>query len=82
PGRLPTLWECHTSKDLLAELMAELSGGIPSELSHLAGALWEQHAGNVRKALRDCYDMLAQGHWPEAVGFRSDTRRLAAIVHS
>jgi hypothetical protein len=54
PGLLPTLFECTTSPELLAEIVGELSG---ADLE--AGELYERHRGNVRDALRELYDRWA-----------------------
>ena len=59
-GLLPTLHECGTSADLLAELIAELSGGTPSALPKQAAELMAKHRGNLRDALRDLYDQWAE----------------------
>jgi hypothetical protein len=54
PGLLPTLYECHTSPGLLAEIVAELAGeGMET------GELFDRHGGNVRDALRELYDVYA-----------------------
>ena len=56
PGRLPTLFACRTCPELLAELVAELNGERPD-----CAALWQDHGGNVRTALRQLYDECAVG---------------------
>lgn len=58
-GRLPTLIECRTSAELLAELAAELLGGRDPSVPATARDLFERHGGNVREALRAWYDRLA-----------------------
>lgn len=56
PDRLPTLYECRTTPELLAEIVGELAGeGMET------GALFERHGGNVREALREMYDACAEG---------------------
>lgn len=55
PGRLPTAHACRTSPALLDELRRELTGaGLPD-----AEARWRRHRGDVRAALRECYDQAA-----------------------
>jgi hypothetical protein len=51
PGRLPTVYSCRTSAELLSELAGELHGAHPD-----CDALWQRHRGNVRLALRELYD--------------------------
>ena len=53
-GRLPTLVRCRTSPQLLGELVRELSGE-----DRECRALWDEHRGNVRHALRALYDAAA-----------------------
>lgn len=57
-GRLPTLWECRTSPELLRAITADL--GVPLD-SSTGSALHGRHAGNVREALRELYDRAACG---------------------
>ena len=60
PGRLPTLRRCATDTGLLAELLATLHPVLPaSERAALATELQRRHTGNVRAALRECYDRWA-----------------------
>jgi hypothetical protein len=64
PGRLPTLWECRTSPALLAGIAAELleaqgEAERDAVLAH-AETFFAKHGGNLRHALRDWYDLLAQ----------------------
>jgi hypothetical protein len=55
-GRLPRLIEFRPRPDLLAELIAELSGQAAcAEVCPVAG-LFAKHAGNLRHALLECYD--------------------------
>jgi len=56
PNYWPVFWRCTTSPTLLETLMTELSGHSPP--AGRAHALWLKHDGNVREALRECYD-----HW-------------------
>lgn len=51
PGLLPTLLECTTSPELLADLVRELTG---EELE--VGELFARHGGNVRMAFWEMYD--------------------------
>jgi hypothetical protein len=58
PGLLPTLHECWTSPELLEQILRELLGeamGLP------AADLFVRHAGNLRDALREMYDVYAGG---------------------
>lgn len=59
PGRLPTLWECRTSPVLLAEIMAQLLGERSSHMPERSRHLFQKYQGNLRDALRECYDLLA-----------------------
>jgi hypothetical protein len=59
PGRLPVLWECRTTPDLLAALVADLVG--PEEAAALPlEDLYQRHQGNLRDALRELYDLYAR----------------------
>lgn len=53
-GLLPTILKCHTSPELLSELVHELSGEDRD-----CHTLWSQHQGNIRHALRSLYDAAA-----------------------
>lgn len=70
PGRLPTLLNCKTSAGLLSSIMAEVlaHSGIapPGDAADLFG----RHRGNLREALRECYDLMARSERHE--GTRSD----------
>ena len=59
PGRLPTLLETQTSPELLAGLVDQILGA-GSAARPLASALFAKHRGNLREALRDLYDHMAQ----------------------
>ncbi len=59
PGRLPTLWECRTSPDLLARIAAGLLGAPREVVQAQARTLYAKHRGNVRDALREWYDLAA-----------------------
>ncbi|MFP4056252.1 MAG: hypothetical protein ACLF0G_05220 [Candidatus Brocadiia bacterium] len=59
PGLLPTLLECTTSPELLAELVAELAPADAPSLRPTVDRLYRQHGGNLRAALRGLYDLYA-----------------------
>lgn len=66
PGRLPTLLECRTSPELLEELIEELLD-LPrgrGVAARLAAGLYAKHSGNLRAALRELYDLWANGTPP------------------
>lgn len=56
PGLLPTVRECRTSANLLADLVWELTGERRD-----CAALWTRHGGNVREALFELYLRAADG---------------------
>jgi len=57
-GMLPTLMECRTSRQLLADVVGQLfSGQCAIEMEDL----FARHAGNCREALRELYDRAACG---------------------
>jgi hypothetical protein len=57
---LPTLWECATSAELLAEIVAELAPELTAERRRrLAAELFAKHGGDLRAALREIYDQFA-----------------------
>jgi hypothetical protein len=59
PGRMRTVHCCQTTQRLLEDLIATLlglaSGGVSCDL----GDLFQRHGGDLRLALRDCYDLCA-----------------------
>lgn len=55
PGRLPTIYACQTSPELLRELAGELHQDRID-----CRELWTRHHGNIRNALRELYDELAE----------------------
>jgi energy-coupling factor transporter ATP-binding protein EcfA2 len=57
---LPTLCTCHTTPELLGNLVCELTGHMPAELGVHVHDLWTRHEGNLREALRELYDQ-----WPQ-----------------
>ena len=62
PGRLPTLWNCNTSARLLSDIMADvLAGSRFTTLPANPVDLFRKHQGNLREALRECYDLMACG---------------------
>jgi len=60
PGLLPTLLECRTTPELLADIVAELVPGQIAELRPRIPALFEKHGGDLRLALRELYDLYAE----------------------
>ncbi|HLH27701.1 MAG TPA: hypothetical protein VKW77_02220 [Acidimicrobiales bacterium] len=61
PGRLPTLLETRTSRELLDGLVGEILEDRAGEVRGLTAPLFEKHAGNLREALRELYDRYAAG---------------------
>jgi hypothetical protein len=59
PGRLPTLVECSTDRDLLIELVAELAPTDAPTLTPGLEELFDRHQGNIRSCLRELYDVFA-----------------------
>ena len=60
PGRLPTLLECATTPALLAEIVTDLLGSERAVAALDLRELHERHAGNLRHALRELYDVYAE----------------------
>jgi hypothetical protein len=60
-GRLPTVFKCTTSPQLLAEIVGELLEDPASVDLTLTQKLFRRHRGNLRGALRDLYDRFALG---------------------
>lgn len=58
-GRMPALWQCRTSPELLAGIAAELLGCAGSATATQAYSLHREHKGNLRDALRSWYDIYA-----------------------
>jgi ABC-type cobalamin/Fe3+-siderophores transport system ATPase subunit len=56
-GRLPTLFECKTSPELLAGIAADLLQAPVDTVETSAKKLFQKHRGNVREALREWYDL-------------------------
>jgi hypothetical protein len=59
-GRLPTLYECRTTPQLLASLVTELVRVPEWPVSQSPAELYWQHRGNLREAFRDLYDAFAE----------------------
>jgi hypothetical protein len=70
PGRLPTLWECRTSSRVLSDIMAELLVGYRLSPPADPADLFWKHEGNLREALRECYDLMARSEPEERIDFR------------
>ena len=83
PGRLRTLWRCETSSRLLSDIIAELLTGSGFSPPTEPAELFSKHRGNLREALRECYDIVGRIHLespapPRASGFDTDTARVHA----
>jgi hypothetical protein len=57
--RLPTMLECRTTPALLADIIADILGTRTDRLSMRPEQLFHKHQGNLRDALRECYDAFA-----------------------
>ena len=57
--RLPTVIQCRTSPELLSRIVSQLLPEVPDEVESLLPALYDRHAGNLRNALRELYDLYA-----------------------
>ncbi len=57
-GRLPILWNCRTTPELLTDLVTDLVG--PEAANLPLDDLYQRHQGNLREALRDLYDLYAE----------------------
>jgi hypothetical protein len=58
-GLLPTLFECRTTPALLAEILDEVLEEDAQGIRAKAPELFRRHRGNLRDALRECYDICA-----------------------
>ncbi|WP_437229307.1 hypothetical protein SH661x_001371 [Planctomicrobium sp. SH661] len=60
PGLLPTVYECRTDAELLAELISELIiiDQVPIDLREFGGLL-NTHRGNIRDVFREMYDRMS-----------------------
>jgi hypothetical protein len=67
-GLLPTLWRTRTSPDLFAKTVQELTGAGPEAFGRPAEDLFRSHAGNLREALRELYDVCAENSRWEGIG--------------
>ncbi|MBI5091231.1 MAG: hypothetical protein HZB26_02175 [Candidatus Hydrogenedentes bacterium] len=61
PGRLPALYECRTSPDLLADLMRALDAESWGGDDKLIERLFDRHQGNIRDVFFALYDRMARG---------------------
>lgn len=59
-GRLPTLYHCATSDQLLARIAADLLHTTEHSTGPLAESLFHKHRGNLRDALREWYDIASE----------------------
>jgi hypothetical protein len=62
-GRLPIVWQCRTSVELLADIAAQLLGVERHRVLKDAELLFARHRGNLREALREWYDWAACPNW-------------------
>jgi hypothetical protein len=60
PGLLPTVLECHTTPALLGNIVAQLLPGPERPDEVKIRRLHAKHAGNLREALRELYDVWAE----------------------
>jgi hypothetical protein len=86
-GRLPTLWNCKTSAQLLSNILAEVLTNSHHTPPANPADLFRKHKGNLREALRECYDLMAHAKLdksaaPDVAGFFSDTAPCPATVSS
>lgn len=61
PGQLPTLTECRTTPTLLREITAELLDGREIPPREFLDEIYRRFGGNIRLALRQLYDVWADG---------------------
>lgn len=57
PGLMPTLLECETTENLLAELVEELLAGKEGMDGIDLPGIYNRHNGNIRDCLRHLYDV-------------------------
>ena len=67
-GLLPTLLECHTSPQLLQEILHQILGNDAARWDVECEALWARHGGDLRLVLREIYDFYA--------AYREENQRL------
>jgi len=60
PGLLPTLIQCATSPELLADIVREIAPAEEARLRPLLPGLFNSHQGNLRLCLRELYDRYAE----------------------
>lgn len=60
-GMLPTLVECATTPVLLENIVAQLVKDPTDQLRTISNMLFKKHDGNLRDALRELYDLFADG---------------------
>lgn len=60
PSLFSTLYECRTSPELLAWLVAEITDGEQTLDAPTANDLYVKHEGNLRNAVRELYDRCAE----------------------
>jgi hypothetical protein len=72
PGLLPTLYKCRTTPELLAGIVADLTGTAEAEE---CAELFARHGGDLRQALRELYDRAAGLTFPPAARTGSPSRR-------
>ncbi len=63
-GRLPTLRQCRTSRELTQGLVEELIGPLNAEGKRAISLLYQRHRGNIRDVLRTLYDHYARDGLP------------------
>lgn len=63
-GMLPTLLQSHTTPQLLSEISGELLPTLDDTWRPLVEELYARHDGNLRLALRELYDLAAEGQLP------------------
>lgn len=61
PGRLPTIFECTTSIDLLENLVERLAPQSKKTLLPYLPRLFEWYSGNIRGCVRELYNWTANG---------------------
>jgi len=62
-GLLPTLIDCQTTPDLLEDIVTQLVSKPSVQLQETTRLLYSQHHGNLRDALRELYDLYAEGYF-------------------
>lgn len=82
-GMLPSLVQCKTTPELLANIVAQLVNEPSDQLRTISNKLFEKHDGNVRDALRELYDLFADGtmRLSKTVG-KTGKQEMAMPLHS